>query len=227
LGPKSTTHPVPAAAFMTRATQVFSGSLLAVVLFGCDNSENYVGSSGGGNSSPSANALAQGDQLANAASGGQSTGGAGLGQTWRGYQPMDLATFQAALPTYMQPYAQTYLDAGQKYNIDPALLAAITEEESGVGGPSYAFSNRNNAMGISPNDSGPRNFNSIDDSINYAARILANPNGAYANDYTIGQLWYTYSPPGANNDLNGTNKTWGPAVANLYSNLKTKVGGGG
>jgi len=48
---------------------------------------------------------------------------------------------------------------------------------------------------ISPNDGGPRNFNSIDDSINYAARILSNPDGAYANGtYTIGQLWYTYSP---------------------------------
>ena len=114
-----------------------------------------------------------------------------------------------------------------KYNIDPALLAAITEEESGTSGPSYAFSNRNNAMGISPNDGGPRNFNSIDDSINYAARILSNPNGAYANDYTIGQLWYTYSPPGANNDPNDTNKGWGPAVATLYSNLKNKPGGGG
>jgi hypothetical protein len=114
-----------------------------------------------------------------------------------------------------------------KYNIDPALLAAITEEESGVSGPSYAFSNRNNAMGISPNDGGPRNFGSVDDSINYAARILSNPNGAYASDYTIGQLWLTYSPPGANNDPNDTNKGWGPAVANFYTNLKTKTRGGG
>ena len=82
----------------------------------------------------------------------------------------------------MQPYAQDYIAAGQKYNIDPALLAAITEEESGTSGTSYAFSNRCNAMGISRNDGGPRNFNSIDDSIEYAARILSNPNGAYAND---------------------------------------------
>jgi hypothetical protein len=207
--------------------QIICRSLLVLVLCSCDDSNNYVGSLGGGDSSPSTDDLAQGNQLANAAAGGQSSGGAGLDQTWRGFQPTDLASLQAALPAYMQPYAQTYIDAGQKYDIDPALLAAITEEESGTTGPSYAFSNRDNAMGISPNDSGPRNFNSIDDSINYAARILSNPNGAYANDYTIGQLWFTYSPPGAHNDPNDTNKGWGPAVATLYSNLKSKTGGGG
>jgi len=211
---------------MKGAKRILWASLL-VVLSGCDNSDTYFGGSGSGDSSPSTNDLAQGNRLANGAAGEPSSGGAGLDQTWRGYQPTDLASFEAALPVYMQPYAQAYIDAGQKYNIDPAVLAAITEEESGVSGPSYAFSNRNNAMGISPNDSGPRNFDSIDDSINYGAKILSNPNGAYANDDTIGQLWYTYSPPGANNDPNDTNKGWGPAVATLYSNLKSKTGGGG
>ena len=211
---------------MKGAKRILWASLL-VVLSGCDNSDTYFGGSGSGDSSPSTNDLAQGNRLANGAAGEPSSGGAGLDQTWRGYQPTDLASFEAALPVYMQPYAQAYIDAGQKYNIDPAVLAAITEEESEVSGPSYAFSNRNNAMGISPNDSGPRNFDSIDDSINYGARILSNPNGAYANVDTIGQLWYTYSPPGANNDPNDTNKGWGPAVATLYSNLKSKTGGGG
>jgi hypothetical protein len=212
---------------MSGVKQILCASWLTFVLSGCDNSDTYVGGSGNGSSSPSESDLAQGHQLANAAAAGQSSTGGGLDQTWRGYQATDLASFQAALPTYMQPYARDYIEAGQKYNVDPALLAAITEEESGTSGPSYAFSNRNNAMGISPNDSGPRNFNSIDDSINYAARILSNPTGTYGNDYTIGQLWYTYSPPGAHNDPNDTNKGWGPAVATFYSNLKSKTRGGG
>jgi 3D (Asp-Asp-Asp) domain-containing protein len=54
---------------MRRGRQLFCGALLAVILSGCDNSDNYAGGSGGGNSSPSANDLAQGDQLANAAAG--------------------------------------------------------------------------------------------------------------------------------------------------------------
>jgi hypothetical protein len=207
--------------------QILWAGIFTFALSSCDNSDTYVGGSGNANFSPSENDLVQGNQLANAAGGGQSSIGGGLDQTWRGYQSTDLASFQAALPAYMQPYAQDYFYAGQKYNIDPALLAAITEEESGISGPSYAFSNRNNAMGISPNDGGPRNFSSIDDSINYAARILSNLDGAYADDYTIGQLWYTYSPPGAHNDPNDTNKGWGPAVATFYSNLKSKTRGGG
>src|SRR4030088_1574729 len=137
---------------MRGVNQVLSASLLAFALSGCDNSDTYVGSSGNGNSSPSANDLAQGNQLATAAAGGQTGGGAGLDQSWRGYLPTDVATFQAALPTYMRPYAWIYVDAGQRSNIEPALLAAITEEESGMSEPSYAFTNRNNAMGISPND---------------------------------------------------------------------------
>jgi hypothetical protein len=207
---------------MAGARQIVSVMLLVTALSGCDNSNDYVGGLGGGNPSPSAHDLAQGNQLANIAAGGQ-TNAIGLDQAWRGYQPTDLASLESALPAYLQPYAQTYIDAGQKYNIDPVLLAAITEEESGLDGPSYAFTHRNNAMGISPNDGGPRNFDSVNDSINYAARILSNPNGAYANDYTIGQLWYTYCPPGANNDPNDTNKGWGPDVASLYSSLKSKV----
>src|SRR4029077_14887342 len=114
---------------MRWVNQVLSASLLALVLTGCDNSDTCVGGSGKRYSSPSANDLAQGKQLANAAPGGQSSGGAGLDQSWRGYLATDLTSFQAALPNYMQPFAQTYVDAGQKYNIDPALLAAITEEE--------------------------------------------------------------------------------------------------
>lgn len=210
---------------MKRLKQILWAGVLIFALSSCDNSDTYVSGLGDGSSSPSDKDLAQGNRLANTAAGGQS--GSGLDQSWRGYRSTDPESFQAALPDYMQPYAQDYIAAGQKYNIDPALLAAITEEESGISGPSYAFSNRNNAMGISPNDGGPRNFRSIDDSINYAARILSNSDGAYANDYTIGQLWYTYSPPGAHNDPNDTNKGWGPAVATFYANLKSKTRGGG
>ena len=54
---------------MRGVNQVLSASLLAFVLSGCDNSDTYLGGSGNGNSSPSANDLAQGNQLANAAAG--------------------------------------------------------------------------------------------------------------------------------------------------------------
>jgi len=103
---------------MIRAGQIVWALVLSTALFGCDSSNEYVGGSGSGNSTPSADDLAQGNQLANIAAGGESVGGASLDQAWRGYQPTDLASLQAALPAYLQPYAETYIEAGQKYRID-------------------------------------------------------------------------------------------------------------
>src|ERR1700751_5387049 len=96
---------------MRGAKRILGASLLAVVLSGCDHSATSC--SGRGNSSPSANDLAQGNQLANGAAGGQSSSGAGLDQPWREYRPTDLASFQAALPAYPQPYAQAYILPGR------------------------------------------------------------------------------------------------------------------
>jgi hypothetical protein len=94
-----------------RLKQTLWTGVLTFALSSCDNSDTYVAGSENANSSPSKNDLEQGNQLANTAAGGQS--GSGLDQTWRGYQSTDPASFQAALPAYMQPYAQDYIDAGQ------------------------------------------------------------------------------------------------------------------
>jgi hypothetical protein len=54
---------------MSWVKQIFCGGLLTLVLCSCDDSDNYIGGSGGGDSSPSTDDLAQGNQLANAAAG--------------------------------------------------------------------------------------------------------------------------------------------------------------
>ncbi len=225
-GDESTQEPARTLGIRERPKS-FARSLLLLCLClmtGCDQKFDQI--SGSAAPTPDQNDLALGNQIALVA-GGQSPNPSGaLGQQWRGYQDTDLNSFQAALPDYLKPYAAEYITAGRQYGIDPLLLASITEEESGTSGPSYAFTNRNNAMGISPGDGGPRNFDSVGDSITYAARILSNRNGAYKNDDTIQQLWMTYSPPDAKNDPNNTNGGWGPAVATFYTNLEGKVRGG-
>ncbi len=204
-------------------------SLLPILLFypflmtSCDQKFDQIGGSAA--PTPSQNDLSQGNQIASVVSGQSPSTPDLLGEQWRGYRDTDLNSLQAALPGYLRSYGADYITAGQQYNIDPLLLASITEEESGSSSPSYAFANRNNAMGISPEDGGPRNFDSVGDSITYAARILSNPNGAYKNDYTIQQLWMTYSPSDAKNDPNHTNGGWGPAVASFYNNLRKEVRG--
>src|SRR5258708_10592553 len=90
---------------MRGVNQVLSASLLAFVLSGCDNSDTYLGGSGHGNSSPSANDLAQGNQLANAAAGGQNLSGTGPVQTLQGFQPSHLTSFPAPPPAYIKPLA--------------------------------------------------------------------------------------------------------------------------
>jgi hypothetical protein len=123
-----------------------------------------------------------------------------------------------ALPSNLKPYAQDFINAGQKYNIDPNFLAAISINETG-GGTSRAFLQGNNAMGIS-NDSGPLySFSSVAASINQQAKSLANPNGYYANATTIGQIGNIYSPVGAANDFYGTNSSWIPTVGKIYNRL--------
>jgi hypothetical protein len=124
----------------------------------------------------------------------------------------------SALPAGLQPYAQDFQAAGDKYGIDPNFLAAISWNETG-GGTSKAFLQGNNAMGIS-NASGPvYGFASVSDSIDQQARTLANPTGPYAGAQTIGQIGNIYSPIGAENDFYGTNSSWVPTVGSFYDKL--------
>src|SRR5258708_9876235 len=92
---------------MRGVNQVLSASLLAFVLSGCDNSDTYLGGSGHGNSSPSANDLAQGNQLANAAAEGQNIRGTELVSTWRGFHPTHPPPISATLPAYLQAHMHT------------------------------------------------------------------------------------------------------------------------
>lgn len=126
-----------------------------------------------------------------------------------------------ALPSGLQPYAQAFIDAGKQYNIDPNFLAAISWEETG-GGTSKAFTQGNNAMGIS-NINGPiYGFPSVEASIFQQAATLAKPNGPYAGATTIGEIGKIYAPAGAANDFLGTNGGWAADVSVLYSKITGK-----
>ena len=114
-------------------------------------------------------------------------------------------------------YSQAFYDAGRKYGVDPKLLMAIAMHETGKG-TSAAFLRKNNAMGISPNGGGPRTFSSVEESINYAARLL--------RKHYLDQGWTTipaiggkYAPAGAGNDPRGLNKHWVNGVSKYYKSF--------
>ena len=114
-------------------------------------------------------------------------------------------------------YSQAFYDAGRKYGVNPKLLMAIAMHETGKG-TSAAFLRKNNAMGISPNGGGPRAFSSVEESINYAARLLRKH---YLDQglTTIDAIGGKYAPAGAGNDPRGLNKHWVNGVSKYYKSF--------
>lgn len=125
--------------------------------------------------------------------------------------------FASRLPSNLQPLAPYFQSAGQKYNVDPKFLAAISMLET-ANGTSSAFRNKRNAMGVS-NSSGPISFSHPAESIERMARVLASNSGPYQGATTIGQIGRIYAPPGAGNDVNGTNGYWATGVSKFYTQL--------
>ncbi|WP_417001697.1 glucosaminidase domain-containing protein [Akkermansia sp.] len=114
-------------------------------------------------------------------------------------------------------YSQAFHDAGKKYGVDPKLLMAIAMHETGKG-TSSAFRNKKNAMGISPDGGGPRAFSSVEESIDYAARLLKKH---YLDQglTTIAAIGGKYAPAGAGNDPRGLNKHWVSGVSKYYKSF--------
>lgn len=125
------------------------------------------------------------------------------------------------LPQPLKPYAKAFEEAGVKYGVPPALLAAISMHETG-GGTSSAFRNKNNAMGIS-DSSGPIQVAKVEDSIERMANLLGrgiNQNtGPYAGVKTVEDIGRIYAPVGASNDPRNLNPAWSQGVTSQLQKL--------
>jgi hypothetical protein len=109
--------------------------------------------------------------------------------------------------------------AGQKYGVDPRLLAAIATFESGHG-TSRATKMYNNPTGMM-DPKNPKQFlkyDSISDGIDATARNLSE-NYLKQGFTTIPQIGAKYSPVGASNDPNNTNAQWPGTVQKLYTQM--------
>lgn len=127
---------------------------------------------------------------------------------FRGFS--DASDLKDKLPAGLRPHAQDFIDAAKETGLNPRALAAISALETG-GGTSKAFREKLNAMGISDN-SGPTTQKSVRDSIFAQARTLARANGPYARARTLAEVGAIYAPPGAGNDVHGTNAGWSEGV---------------
>lgn len=143
--------------------------------------------------------------------------GTGSSRTWRGYVPTDVNALRGILPEGGKALAETFVAAGQKYDIDPLFLASISRLETGNWAHS-SFTKLNNAMGIS-NISGPTAQSSAVSSImNQAAELAGAPGtaGYYRSANTVAEAGAIYAPVNAPNDRTGNNKYWGSEVGQIY-----------
>jgi len=99
---------------------------------------------------------------------------------------------------------EKFLSEARKNNICPLFLAAIAMHESANGKSSFARC-RNNVFGIYLKGK-YHSFESVDECIEYAAKLLAGR--IYSKNPTIVGVQKIYCPVGAKNDPKGVNKYW-------------------
>ena len=121
-----------------------------------------------------------------------------------------------SLPAPLRKLGDTFQRLGDKYNVDPRFLAAISMHET-AHGTSYAYKHKNNAMGIC-GSGGTKRFRDVHDSIEASARALASPE-LYGKATTIREIGARYAPHGAANDPQGLNHSWVGGVTQNYRKL--------
>ncbi|MEH7439392.1 glucosaminidase domain-containing protein [Neobacillus drentensis] len=110
-----------------------------------------------------------------------------------------------------------FLQAGQRYNVDPALLVAIAKHETGNGTSKAAYV-KNNIAGMMGKN-GLRSYTSIEESIMDMARnISKNYLGMGLSNIT--KIAAKYAPVGAANDPTSLNNHWVSGVSKFFGELK-------
>jgi hypothetical protein len=109
-----------------------------------------------------------------------------------------------------------FIQAGKKYGIDPALLAAIAIHETGNGSSSAA--RKKNNIGGMMGKNGLMSFNSIQEGID---KMASNLKRNYIDQglTSIQQIQKKYAPVGAANDPTNLNSNWISGVSRYYSML--------
>ncbi|QCJ45175.1 conjugal transfer protein [Bacillus sp. S3] len=139
--------------------------------------------------------------------------------------PFDSLRFQAITPDKidrlldgkLKGMGTVFVQAGQLYNVDPALLAAIAMHETG-NGTSRAALVKNNIAGMMGRD-GLKSYASVEDSIMDMARNIGK-NYLGKGLSSIAEIGAKYAPVGAENDPTGLNNHWVKGVTKFVVQMK-------
>lgn len=133
------------------------------------------------------------------------------------FQSIDPEKINQVLDGKLTGMGGAIVRAGQKHNIDPALLTAIAQHETG-NGASRAAMEKNNVAGMMGKN-GLKSYGSVEESIMDMARNLSK-NYLGQGFSSISQIAAKYAPVGATNDPTNLNNHWVSGVTRFINQIK-------
>jgi hypothetical protein len=135
------------------------------------------------------------------------------------FQEVDMNSLNSHLKGALSGAGSLFIEAGKKYQLNPAFLASVAIHETG-NGSSNAARFKNNVAGMMGKN-GLKSYGSIEESIFDMARNLREN---YLNEgrTTVAEIGAKYAPIGAANDPTGLNNHWVNGVQK-YLNQLTKT----
>ena len=133
------------------------------------------------------------------------------------YQSINSEKINQLVDGKLKGMGEIFVRAGQKYNVDPALLTAIAQHETG-NGTSKAANVKNNIAGMMGKN-GLKSYSSIEESIMDMARNISK-NYLGMGLTSISKIADKYAPIGAGNDPTGLNNHWVNGVSKFFGQLK-------
>ncbi|MEH7356569.1 glucosaminidase domain-containing protein [Neobacillus drentensis] len=133
------------------------------------------------------------------------------------FQLIDPEKINQVLDGKLKGMGEVFVRAGNRYNINPALLTAIAQHETG-NGKSRAAAEKNNVAGMM-GVNGLKSYSSIEDSIMDMARNLSK-NYLGQGLTSISKIGSKYAPIGAENDPTGLNNNWVVGVNKFFEQLR-------
>lgn len=116
---------------------------------------------------------------------------------------------------------QKFIEEAHKNNICPIFFASVAIHES-AGGNSKMAKEKNNCFGIYKNGR-YHTFDSIDQCIEFTAKLFASKLYAGGKNWTVGGIQKVYCPVSASNDPRGLNKYWLDGVLGYMTKIWGKT----
>lgn len=133
------------------------------------------------------------------------------------FQSINAEKINKVLGGKLTGLGEVFVRAGQKFNVNPALLAAIAQHETG-NGASRAVHEKNNVAGMMGRN-GLKSYVSLEESIMDMARNISK-NYLGSGVVNIASIGAKYAPIGASNDPTGLNNHWESGVTKYFDNIR-------